>query len=101
MRTNIEIDDKLIKEAMKASGTTTKRAVVEAALSQMVRIHRQGAIRKLRGRVVWRSQDDDWFASDEEIKTRRQTAKAEPRMQEKKPSESIRPSAMGRREGHR
>ena len=100
MRTNIDIDDKLIKQAMKASGTTTKKAAVDAALSQMVRIHRQGAIRKLRGRIVWRSHDDDWFASDEEIKAGRQSAGADPGTL-KKPSESIRLSEIRRREGRR
>jgi Arc/MetJ family transcription regulator len=53
MRTNIDIDDKLLKQAMKASNTTTKKAAVEAALRQMVQIHAQGAIRKLRGKVRW------------------------------------------------
>jgi Arc/MetJ family transcription regulator len=38
---------------MKASNTTTKKAAVEAALRQMVQIHAQGAIRKLRGKVRW------------------------------------------------
>jgi Arc/MetJ family transcription regulator len=53
VRTNIDIDDKLLRQAMKASNTTTKKAAVEAALRQMVQIHSQGAIRKLRGKVSW------------------------------------------------
>jgi Arc/MetJ family transcription regulator len=36
MRTNIEIDDKLMRQAMKATGTTTKRAAVEACLRKLV-----------------------------------------------------------------
>ena len=36
MRTNIEIDDDLIKEAMRLTGIKTKKAVVEAALAQML-----------------------------------------------------------------
>ena len=51
MRTNIEIDDKLMKQAMKAAGVTTKRAAVEEALRRMVQLQRQGGIRKLRGKV--------------------------------------------------
>ncbi len=75
MRTNIEIDEKLIKEAMKATGTSTKRAAVDAALRQAIQLKKQEGIRKLRGKVVWRGHDDDWFASDEEIqKKRRETA---------------------------
>lgn len=71
MRTNIDIDDELMKQAMEATGESTKRAVVESALRQMVQIKAQGAIRKLRGKVVWRGHDDDWFASDEEILEKR------------------------------
>ena len=41
MRTNIEIDDKLLRDAMKATGQTTKRATVEEALRRVVKLHRQ------------------------------------------------------------
>lgn len=75
MRTNIEIDEKLIRQAMRATGTTTKRAAVDAALRQAVQLKKQEGIRKLRGKVVWRGHDDDWFVSDREIlKKRRETA---------------------------
>lgn len=74
MRTNIEIDEKLIMEAMNATGTTTKRAAVDAALRQAVQLKRQEGIRKLRGKVVWRGPDDDWFASDKEILRKRREA---------------------------
>ncbi|MGD0829421.1 MAG: type II toxin-antitoxin system VapB family antitoxin [Terracidiphilus sp.] len=47
MRTNIEIDDKLMKQAMKATGATTKKATVEAAMREVVQLRRQGRIRKL------------------------------------------------------
>ena len=40
MRTNIEIDDELLTKAMKAAGTTTKKATVEEALRQLVENHR-------------------------------------------------------------
>lgn len=36
MRTNIEIDDELMKEAMKVTGATTKKAAVEEALQLFV-----------------------------------------------------------------
>ena len=74
MRTNIEIDEKLIRQAMKATGTTTKRAAVDAALRQAIQLKKQEGIRKLRGKVVWRGSDDDWFASDEEILKKRREA---------------------------
>jgi Arc/MetJ family transcription regulator len=72
MRTNIEIDDKLMKQAMKATGAATKRAAVEAALRKVVELEKQAKIRGLFGKVVWRGPDDDWFASDEEILKKRQ-----------------------------
>lgn len=53
MRTNIEIDDRLIRDAMKKIGARTKRAAVEAGLRLLVQTHAQGSIRRLRGTVVW------------------------------------------------
>ncbi len=53
MRTNIDIDDRLMREAMRTSGARTKRAVVEEALRLLVRTKGQGGIRRLRGKVVW------------------------------------------------
>jgi Arc/MetJ family transcription regulator len=53
MRTNIEIDDKLLHRAMEASGTTTKRAAVEAALRLTVQMKKQEAIKELFGKVQW------------------------------------------------
>lgn len=53
MRTNIVIDDDLMAEAMKASGLTTKKEVVEQGLKLLVRLRQQQEIRKLRGRVKW------------------------------------------------
>ena len=41
MRTNIEIDDDLLREAMEATGLGTKRATVEEALRRIVKLHRQ------------------------------------------------------------
>jgi Arc/MetJ family transcription regulator len=53
MRTNIVIDDRLMREALKASGLDTKRAVVEAGLRLLIQVKTQTGIRRLRGRVVW------------------------------------------------
>lgn len=54
MRTNIDIDDDLMREAMRASGERTKRAVVERALRLLVQTRGQTRIRHLRGKVTWR-----------------------------------------------
>ena len=67
MRTNIEIDDALMAQTMAATNTTTKKAAVEASMHLAVRLKAQEGIRALRGKVVWRGHDDDWFASDEAI----------------------------------
>lgn len=41
MRTNIDLDDALLAEAMAATGLSTKKATVEEALRRLVRHHRQ------------------------------------------------------------
>ncbi|AEU34423.1 type II toxin-antitoxin system VapB family antitoxin [Granulicella mallensis] len=53
MRTNIEIDDQLMAEALRSSGEPTKRAAVEAALRLLIQTKAQGGIRKLRGKIQW------------------------------------------------
>ena len=53
MRTNIDIDDDLMTEALRYSKAPTKRAAVEEALRLLVQTHRQGGLRKLRGKVKW------------------------------------------------
>lgn len=58
MRTNIEIDDRLMREAMRASGRATKRSVVEAALRLLVQTASQEGFRRLRGRVDWQGDLD-------------------------------------------
>jgi Arc/MetJ family transcription regulator len=53
MRTSIEIDDQLMREAMRCRGARAKKAVVEDALRLLVKTHAQGSIRRLRGKVIW------------------------------------------------
>jgi hypothetical protein len=78
MRTNIEIDDKLMRQAMAATKATTKKAAVEASMRLAVRLKAQEGIKELFGKVVWRGPGDDWLASDEEVtrKHRRSERKA-------------------------
>jgi Arc/MetJ family transcription regulator len=54
MRTNIEIDDKLMAEAQKLSGLATKKQTVEEALRLMVRLRRQREVDAAFGRYRWR-----------------------------------------------
>ena len=53
MRTNIEINDDLMRSALAATGLPTKRAAVEEGLRLLVRLRRQEAILSLRGKVAW------------------------------------------------
>lgn len=53
MRTNIEIDDALMEEAMAVSGAKSKREAVELGLQTLVRLGRQAEIRKYRGKLRW------------------------------------------------
>jgi Arc/MetJ family transcription regulator len=53
LRTNIEIDDDLMREAMRASGDATKRAAVERGLRLLIETRAQQGIRRLRGKVAW------------------------------------------------
>ena len=53
MRTNIVIDDKLMEDALRATGLKTKREAVEEGLRTLVRLKRQGEIRRLRGKLPW------------------------------------------------
>ena len=54
MRTNIDIDDKLIAEAMALTGAKTKKQAVEEALKEVVQRRKTAkAIRCLRGKIHW------------------------------------------------
>ena len=53
MRTNIVIDDKLMTDALKATGLNTKREAVELGLKLLVRQHQQQKIRSLKGKLRW------------------------------------------------
>jgi Arc/MetJ family transcription regulator len=54
MRTNVDIDDRLMRQAMKSSGSRTKRAAVEAGLRLLIQTRAQIGIRRLRGKVAWK-----------------------------------------------
>ena len=53
MRTNIDIDDELMQQAMRLGGVATKKAAVDEALRLFVRIKAQAGIRELFGTVQW------------------------------------------------
>jgi Arc/MetJ family transcription regulator len=53
MRTNIVIDDKLMKDTLRATGLKTKREAVELGLRTLLRLRRQEQIRRFRGKLPW------------------------------------------------
>ncbi|MFO1191222.1 MAG: type II toxin-antitoxin system VapB family antitoxin [Rhodoferax sp.] len=53
MRTNIEIDDKLMQEALRATGAKTKREAVELGLRTLLQLHAQEKARDLKGKITW------------------------------------------------
>jgi Arc/MetJ family transcription regulator len=59
MRTNIVIDDKLMEQALKATGFSTKKEAVEQGLKLLVQQNKQQSIRKLRGKLKWEGDLDE------------------------------------------
>jgi len=59
MRTNIEIDDKLMNDVLKATGLKTKKDVVELGLKTLIRLNKQENIKKLRGKLQWSGDLDE------------------------------------------
>ena len=53
MRTNIVIDDKLMRDTLRATGLKTKREAVELGLRTLLLLRRQGEIRRMRGKLDW------------------------------------------------
>ena len=58
MRTNIEIDDKLMADTLRATGLRTKREVVELGLRTLLRLRKQADLKRLRGKVHWQGDLD-------------------------------------------
>jgi len=59
MRTNIVIDDKLMADALKATGLKTKKEAVEEGLRALIKLRKQEDIRTLRGKLKWEGDLDD------------------------------------------
>lgn len=69
MRTNIDIDDRLMRQAIGSSGARTKRAVVEEALRLLIETKGQGAIHRAR-----QTEADDRRMRDARVATARALA---------------------------
>jgi Arc/MetJ family transcription regulator len=53
MRTNVVIDDNLMKEAMEKSGLKTKKAAIEEGLKMLAQFRGREEIRRYRGKLKW------------------------------------------------
>jgi Arc/MetJ family transcription regulator len=58
MRTNIVIDDKLIKEAFKYSSAKTKKDLIAEALKMFIEEHKRKDLSELRGKILFRENYD-------------------------------------------
>jgi Arc/MetJ family transcription regulator len=54
MRTNIVIDDTLMRDTLRATGLKTKREAVDQALRTLLNLKRQAEIRRFRGKLDWK-----------------------------------------------
>jgi Arc/MetJ family transcription regulator len=59
MRTNIVIDDELMRDVLKQTGLKTKREAVEQGLKALLRLKKQEEIKKYRGKLHWQGDLDE------------------------------------------
>jgi len=59
MRTNIEIDDSLMSDALAMTGARTKKEAVELGLRTLVRLKKQEQIKQLKGKLRWEGSLDE------------------------------------------
>ena len=52
-RTNIDLEDKLVKEGMKVFKCKTKKELVHLALEELLKKEKRKEILRLRGKVKW------------------------------------------------
>jgi len=53
MRTNIEIDDTLMSDALAMTGVRTKKEAVELGLKTLIRLKKQERIKQFKGKLRW------------------------------------------------
>jgi len=52
-RTNIVMDETLVRQGLKATGMKTRRALVHHALQELVRREKQIGLLALKGKIQW------------------------------------------------
>lgn len=53
MRTNIDIDERLMRDAMKATNLKSKKEVVQVALTELIRLKKRRSILQYHGKAKW------------------------------------------------
>ena len=53
MRTNIDLDDNLVKEAMELTSIKTKKEVVSLALKELISMYKRKSLLHYRGKFKW------------------------------------------------
>ena len=79
MRTNIDIDDKLMRAAMKASGKKTKRETVEEALKSYLQSKERPKMLDLFGKLDWDGYPIDALRRDKSPDARRESGALAPK----------------------
>jgi len=59
MRTNVVLDDAVMKTALKIGGFKTKKATIENALKLFIQIKGQQKIKELKGKIKWEGNLDE------------------------------------------
>ncbi|MCL5674571.1 MAG: type II toxin-antitoxin system VapB family antitoxin [Candidatus Omnitrophica bacterium] len=54
MRTNVVLDDRLMKEAIRYSGIKIKKALINKAIQDFVENYKRKDLRKLKGKIHFR-----------------------------------------------
>ena len=58
MRTNVDLDDELVAEALALTGVQTKRELLRLALCELIRVRRKKDLSELAGRISLRDDFD-------------------------------------------
>ena len=59
-RTNVELDENLVQECLKTTGIKTQKALINHALSELLRHENQLKILKLKGNITWEGDLHEW-----------------------------------------
>jgi Arc/MetJ family transcription regulator len=58
MRTNVDLDDDLVRKAFELTGLRTKKALLHAALEELIRARQKTNLADLAGRIRFRDDFD-------------------------------------------